>query len=191
MRTIISLLFLLLAAHQVSYAESKSPVVNMQTNFGIIVIELNAEKAPKTVTNFLSYVKAGFFDGTIFHRVIENFMIQGGGYTTDYRKKTTRSSIRNEADNELENLRGTIAMARTSDPHSATGQFFINVKDNNFLNYRSHTRRGWGYTVFGKVIAGMDIVDKIRQTQTGRGGPFRSDVPQTPVIIEKVFVKAE
>ena len=189
MRTIISLLLLLLTAYPASYAAS--PVVNMQTNFGTIVIELNAEKAPKTVENFLTYVKAGFFDGTIFHRVIENFMIQGGGYTTDYRKKETRSPIPNEANNGLKNLRGTIAMARTSDPHSATGQFFINVKDNSFLNYRSSTWRGWGYAVFGKVIAGMDVIDKIRKTQTGRGGPFRSDVPQTPVIIEKMYVKSE
>lgn len=188
MRTIISLLLLLFVAHQVSYAESKSPVINMQTNLGTIVIELNAEKAPKTVENFLAYVKAGFFDGTIFHRVIDNFMIQGGGYTKDYHEKQTRNPISNEANNGLKNLRGTIAMARTYNPHSATAQFFINVRDNNFLNYRSSTRRGWGYTVFGKVIAGMDVVDKIRQINTGAGGPFPSDVPQTPVIIEKVFV---
>ncbi len=189
MRTIISLLLLLVVAYPASYAAS--PVVNMQTNLGTIVIELNAEKAPKTVENFLAYVKAGFFDGTIFHRVIDNFMIQGGGYTKNYSKKTARSPIRNEADNGLKNLRGTIAMARTGYPHSATGQFFINVADNHFLNHRSRTSRGWGYAVFGKVIAGMDVVDKIRQTRTGRGGPFRSNVPQTPVIIEKVFVKAE
>jgi cyclophilin family peptidyl-prolyl cis-trans isomerase len=189
MRTIISLLLLLLVVYPASYAAL--PVVNMQTNLGTIVIELNAEKAPKTVENFLAYVKAGFFDGTIFHRVIDNFMIQGGGYTKDYRKKATRSPIRNEANNGLKNLRGTIAMARTSNPHSATAQFFINIANNYFLNHRSRTRRGWGYTVFGKVIAGMDVIDKIRKIPTGRGGQFSSDVPQTPVIIEKVFVKAE
>ncbi len=190
MRTIISLLLLLLVVvYPASYAAS--PIINMQTNMGTIVIELNPEKAPKTVENFLAYVKAGFFNGTIFHRVIDNFMIQGGGYTKDYHKKKTRRPIRNEANNGLKNIRGTIAMARTSNPHSATAQFFINVADNYFLNHRNRTRRGWGYTVFGKVIAGMDVVDKIRKVPTGRGGPFRSDVPQTPVIIEKMYVKSE
>jgi cyclophilin family peptidyl-prolyl cis-trans isomerase len=191
MKAIISLLLLLLAAYQVSYAENQSPIVNMQTNFGTIVIKLNAEKAPNTVANFLAYVKSGFFDGTIFHRVIGNFMIQGGGFDKNYRKKKALSPIKNEADNGLKNIRGTIAMARTSNPHSATAQFFINVTNNYFLNYRSRTNRGWGYTVFGKVIAGMDVVDKIRKVDTGSGGPFSSDVPQTPVIIEKVFLKAE
>ena len=168
-------------------ADSK-PVVRMQTNMGVIVMELNRDKAPKTVENFLRYVEDGFYDGTIFHRVIKGFMIQGGGYTGDYRKKPARAPVVNEADNGLKNQRGTVAMARTSDPHSATAQFFINVVDNDFLNYRNPTPRGWGYTVFGRVTEGMDVVDKIRNVQTGSGGPFGKDVPRTPVVIENMTV---
>jgi len=183
MKYLVSLLFLLLAIQVHS-----APIVNMQTNLGTIVIELNAEKAPKTVDNFLRYVNEGFFDGTIFHRVIKNFMIQGGGFTKDYKRKPTHKPVENEANNGLSNVRGTIAMARTGDPHSATAQFFINVQNNTFLNYRDSTTREWGYAVFGQVIDGMDVVDKIRETKTGRGGPFWKDVPQMPVIIEKVSV---
>jgi len=183
MKYFMSLLLLLIATQVHS-----APIVNMQTNLGTIVIELNAEKAPKTVDNFLRYVNEGFFNGTIFHRVIKNFMIQGGGFTKDYKRKPTHNPLENEANNGLTNVRGTIAMARTGDPHSATAQFFINVKNNTFLDYRGATRRGWGYAVFGQVIDGMDVVDKIRETKTGRGGPFGQDVPQTPVIIEKVSV---
>lgn len=172
-------------------AAENNPVVRMQTNMGVIVIELDKEKAPKTVENFLRYVQDGFYDGTIFHRVIEGFMIQGGGFTADYGKKPTRASVANEANNGLKNERGTVAMARTSDPHSATAQFFINVVDNDFLNHRSPTPRGWGYTVFGHVTEGMDVVDKIRRVQTGRGGPFSKDAPHTPVIIEKMVVVSE
>ncbi|MEZ5583845.1 MAG: peptidylprolyl isomerase [Candidatus Competibacteraceae bacterium] len=158
----------------------------METNFGPIVLELDEEKAPQTVDNFLQYARDGFYEGTIFHRVIDNFMIQGGGFSADYRKKPTRDPIANEANNGLKNVRGSIAMARTSDPHSATAQFFINVTDNAFLDYPG--RDGWGYTVFGKVTEGMDVVDKIRQVPTGSGGPFAKDVPQNAVIIEQVTV---
>jgi cyclophilin family peptidyl-prolyl cis-trans isomerase len=160
--------------------------VTMETNFGLIVLELNEEKAPKSVENFLHYARDGFYEGTIFHRVIPNFMIQGGGFSADYRKKPTRAPIVNEAKNGLKNVRGSIAMARTSDPHSATAQFFINVKDNAFLDYPGQD--GWGFTVFGRVTEGMEIVDKISQVPTGAGGPFLKDAPQTPVIIEKVTV---
>jgi peptidyl-prolyl cis-trans isomerase B (cyclophilin B) len=164
------------------------PYVKLQTNMGDIVLELNREKAPKTVANFLSYVKDGFYSGTIFHRVIDGFMIQGGGFTENYQKKGTKAPVENEADNGLKNDRGTVAMARTSNPHSATAQFFINVVNNDFLNYRSKTPRGWGYTVFGKVVQGMDVVDKIRKIPTGAGGPFPKDVPQAPVVIESATV---
>lgn len=168
-------------------AEEK-PRVKLTTNMGDIILELDPGKAPKTVENFLNYVKNDFYDGTIFHRVISNFMIQGGGFTKDFKKKQTQTPIQNEADNGLSNQRGTIAMARTSDPQSATAQFFINVVDNNFLDHRAKTMRGWGYAVFGKVIEGMDTVDKIRKTKTGSGGPFPRDVPQETVEIVKAEV---
>lgn len=166
--------------------KENTPVIHMQTNMGTIVLELDAEKAPQTVENFVTYVKDGFFDGTIFHRVIDGFMIQGGGFNKDYIQKDTREPIKNEAKNGLKNARGTIAMARTNDPHSATAQFFINVKDNSFLDYPGHD--GWGYAVFGKVTEGMDVVDKIKGVATGSGGPFPTDVPQEQIVIEKVTV---
>ncbi len=165
------------------------PHVMLKTNFGDILLELDKEKAPKSVDNFLSYVNSGFYDGTVFHRVIDGFMVQGGGFTQDYKQKPTNPSIDNEADNGLKNNRGTIAMARTNMPHSASSQFFINVVDNDFLNYRSPTQEGWGYAVFGKVIQGMDIVDKIRKVPTGSGGRFPKDVPQDAVIIMKASVE--
>jgi len=175
-----------------AYSEGTLTKVKMQTNMGEIIIELNDQKAPKTVANFVDYVNSGFYDGTIFHRVISNFMVQGGGFTEDFKKKKTKREIENEANNRLKNTRGTVAMARTSDPHSATAQFFINVVDNNFLDFRAQTTRGWGYTVFGKVVSGMDVVDKIRKIRTGPGGPFGKDVPHTAVIIEKAsLVSAE
>jgi cyclophilin family peptidyl-prolyl cis-trans isomerase len=177
-------LVLLLAA-PLAFAGTR---VHMDTSSGAIVLELEDEKAPKTVDNFLQYVRAGYYDGTIFHRVIDDFMIQGGGYTKDFQKKATRAPVENEADNGLENTRGTIAMARTGDPHSATAQFFINVKDNDSLNYTAPNPRGWGYTVFGQVVEGMDVVDSIRKAATGPGGPFPENVPQTPVIIEKATI---
>jgi len=159
-------------------------MVKLSTTLGDIVIELNNEKAPKSVANFLGYVKDGFYNGTVFHRVIPGFMIQGGGFTEDLQKKGTKAPIENEANNGLKNLRGTIAMARTSDPHSATAQFFINVVNNDFLDYRSSTLNGWGYAVFGKVVQGMDVVDKIAKTPTGSGGPFPTDVPKKAIIIK-------
>jgi len=163
-------------------------LVKLQTNLGDIVVELNDEKAPKTVANFLGYVNDGFYNGTIFHRVIDGFMIQGGGFTESLQKKGTKAPIENEANNGLKNLKGTLAMARTDAPHSATAQFFINVVNNNFLDYRSPSPRDWGYAVFGKVVQGMDVVDKIRKIPTGPGGPFPKDVPQAPVIIENASV---
>jgi peptidyl-prolyl cis-trans isomerase B (cyclophilin B) len=161
--------------------------VKLVTTLGDIVIELDRAKAPASVENFLTYVKDGFYDGTIFHRVIPTFMIQGGGFTPDMQKKTTRAPIANEADNGLTNDRGTIAMARTGDPHSATAQFFINVVDNKALNHTSKTARGWGYAVFGKVVEGMDTVDAIRHVQTGRFKHYR-DVPLQQVIIKKATI---
>jgi cyclophilin family peptidyl-prolyl cis-trans isomerase len=174
-------------------ADTTAPTVNpkvlIKTNMGDITVELNAEKAPKSVENFLQYVKDGFYNGTIFHRVIDNFMIQGGGFTPDLRQKPTRPSIPNEAKNGLSNKRGTIAMARTPDPNSATAQFFINLVDNRNLDYVSDERaETWGYAVFGQVVSGMDVVDKIKAVPTGPKGPFRSDVPTTDVVIEKVEI---
>ena len=159
--------------------------VVLTTNHGKIIIELDTEKAPKSVENFIRYVKSGHYDGTIFHRVIDGFMIQGGGFDSSMKQKSTEDPIENEADNGLTNDRYTIAMARTSDPHSATAQFFINVSDNDFLNYPGSD--GWGYAVFGKVTEGMDVVDEIRAVKTGRRSMF-SDVPVDDVVIEKAEV---
>ena len=162
----------------------------MTTTLGPMTLELDADIAPKTVENFLSYVSNGFYDGTIFHRVINNFMVQGGGFTADMEQKATQAPIDNEANNGLKNARGTIAMARTQDPHSATAQFFINVQDNNFLNHTGENMQGWGYTVFGKVTDGEDVLDKIRCVQTGSQGGHQ-DVPVEPIIIESVTVIAD
>jgi peptidyl-prolyl cis-trans isomerase A (cyclophilin A) len=161
--------------------------VKLDTSMGDIVIELDAAKAPKSVDNFVKYVKAGHYNGTVFHRVIPTFMIQGGGMTPDLKEKSTRAPIPLEARNGLNNVRGTVAMARTNDPNSATSQFFINVKDNDFLN-AANARDGNGYAVFGKVVSGMDVVDKIRNVQTKSVGPY-DDVPATPVIIKKATVQ--
>jgi peptidyl-prolyl cis-trans isomerase B (cyclophilin B) len=166
---------------------STTPRVKLQTNMGDMIIELNAEKAPKTVENFLSYVKEGFYDNTVFHRIINNFMIQGGGFDVGMKQKSTHATIENEADNGLKNNRYTLAMARTGDPHSATAQFFINVADNEFLNFTSPTPNGWGYAVFGKVVEGMDVVDKIKEVKTGNKG-FHQDVPLEDVILEKASI---
>ena len=168
-------------------AMAANPVVEMKTNQGVILIELDAEKAPKTVANFLQYVKDGFYNGMIFHRVIDGFMIQGGGFEPGMKQKATGEQIKNEADNGLKNDRGTIAMARTQAPHSATAQFFINVADNAFLNHTSPDLQGWGYCVFGKVSEGMDVVDSIRKVKTGSSG-FHQDVPKEDVIIERAEV---
>ena len=166
------------------------PQVDLKTNVGTIRLELYPAKAPKTVANFLQYVKDGHFNGTVFHRVIDGFMIQGGGYDKSYREKATRDSIPNEAKNGLKNDLGTIAMARTSAPHSASSQFFINGKNNDFLN-AAEAQDGWGYAVFGKVVAGMDVVNKIFKTPTGSGGPFPTDVPKQMVIIESATQVAD
>ena len=161
-----------------------SPLVELVTNYGNITLQLDAARAPFTVTNFLTYVKSRHYDGTIFHRVIPRFMIQGGGFTLGFDKKPTHDMIPNEADNGLKNLFGTVAMARTGDPHSATAQFFINTTNNRFLNHTRKSQRGWGYTVFGKVINGIEVVRQIEQTKTGPGGPFQKDAPVEMVIIE-------
>jgi peptidyl-prolyl cis-trans isomerase B (cyclophilin B) len=162
-------------------------MIKLTTNHGVITLELDSEKAPKTAANFLAYVESGHYDGTIFHRVIDGFMIQGGGMGVGMKEKSTQKPIENEAANGLKNDRGTIAMARTSDPHSATAQFFINVADNDFLNHRAPSGQGWGYCVFGKVVEGMDVVDKIKGVRTGNKG-FHQDVPADDVVIEKAEV---
>jgi peptidyl-prolyl cis-trans isomerase B (cyclophilin B) len=162
-------------------------MVKLHTNFGTIVLELDTAKAPETVKNFLAYVEAGHYDNTIFHRVIDGFMIQGGGFEPGMSQKPTNAPIQNEAANGLKNDRYTIAMARTGDPHSATAQFFINVKDNAFLNHTAPSGQGWGYCVFGKVVEGMDVVDKIKGVRTGSKG-FHQDVPVEDVIIQKAEV---
>ena len=163
----------------------------LHTNFGDIKLELNKEKAPITVENFVSYVKDGHYDGTVFHRVIDGFMVQGGGFDADMQQKSTKDPIKNEANNGLKNDVGTVAMARTQDPHSASAQFFINVKNNDFLNFSAETTQGWGYAVFGKVVDGMDVVEKIKTVKTGNKG-FHQDVPLDPVIIETAeLVSAE
>ena len=162
-------------------------MITLHTNHGDIVIELDFDKAPQTAANFKQYAEEGFYNDTIFHRVIDGFMIQGGGMTKDMEQKTTRDPIENEADNGLKNVKGSLAMARTNDPHSATAQFFINVKDNSFLNHSGKNSQGWGYCVFGKVTDGMDVVEKIKSVKTGSKG-FHQDVPQEPVVIEKVTV---
>lgn len=162
-------------------------MITLHTNYGDITVELDFEKAPKTAANFKQYAEEGFYDGTIFHRVINNFMIQGGGFTEDMQQKKTRETIENEADNGLKNDTYTLAMARTMDPHSATAQFFINVKDNNFLNHTAKNSQGWGYCVFAKVTAGTEVVDKIKGVSTtSKAG--HQDVPNEPVIINKVTV---
>jgi len=166
-------------------ALAENPRVLLQTSAGAITVELDPGKAPKTVENFLAYVDAGQYDGTIFHRVIDGFMIQGGGFTADMQQKPTRPAIPNEADNGLKNVRGSIAMARTSDPNSATAQFFINLVDNAALDFKSKDMRGWGYAVFGRVVDGMDTVDKIAKMETGPGPRGMRDVPKTAVVIEK------
>ncbi len=191
---ITSLALLLPAAHasDAEPASSDKPQVLMSTSVGEILVELDAVKAPKSVENFLTYVNGEFYDGTIFHRVIDGFMIQGGGFTADFNRKETRTPIKNEANNGLKNQRYTIAMARTNAPHSATSQFFINTEDNVSLDHSGATARGWGYAVFGRVIEGADVVDAISTTVTGPGGPFSRDTPQKTIMIEKArLVTAE
>jgi len=160
--------------------------VTVETSLGSFEIELAADKAPASVENLLAYVDAGHYTDTLFHRVIADFMIQGGGYDSSYERKSTQGNVQNEADNGLKNLRGTVAMARQSDPHSATAQFFVNTKDNAFLDHQAKDPRGWGYCVFGSVSSGMDVVDKIRAVQTGANGPFAKDAPLEPVVIQSI-----
>ena len=175
------------ASSSVQAAESARPRVTFETSHGAFVLELDREAAPETVANFLAYVRDGFYEGTIFHRVIAGFMIQGGGFNEEFRQLSTRSPVRNEADRGGRNDRGTIAMARTSDPHSATAQFFINVVDNDFLNHKAPTPQGWGYAAFGRVVEGMETVDRIAAVETGSRGMFQ-DVPQDAVVIRKTRI---
>jgi len=190
----LSHLFMLSAAAVVPMgaAGAADPQVDVKTSMGNFRIELYPEKAPKSVENFLQYVKSGHYNGTIFHRVIPGFMVQGGGFSSDFKQKPTRAPVQNEAEQSskagLLNVPGTVAMARTSDPHSATAQFFINVADNKFLNFREASPQGFGYTVFGKVVEGMDVVNKIAAAPTGAGGPFPKDVPVTQVSITSATV---
>lgn len=166
---------------------STNPRVKMTTNMGDIVISLDAAKAPKTVANFLAYVKDGFYDGTVFHRVIDGFMVQGGGFESGLKQKPTKAPVENEANNGLKNNKYTLAMARTSDPHSATAQFFINVANNDFLNHTAPTSNGWGYAVFGEVVEGQDVVDKMKAVKTGNSG-FHQNVPVQDIVITKAVV---
>lgn len=165
-------------------------MIILHTNLGDITIELDEKAAPKTCANFLDYAQSGFYEGTIFHRVIDGFMIQGGGFDENMEQKATKAPIENEADNGLKNELGTLAMARTMDPHSATAQFFINVKENDFLNFSGKNAQGWGYAVFAKVTGGMDVIDNIKSVKTGSSG-MHQDVPKDPIIIEKVTVNVE
>ena len=182
--SLVLILQLIFAA--VGHTQEKT-MIKMTTNFGVIEIELFTEQAPNTTENFIQYVNDGFFDGLIFHRVIPSFMIQGGGFEPGMKQKSPKASIQNEADNGLKNERGTLSMARTNDPHSATSQFFISVKDNAFLDFKSKDASGWGYAVFAKVVSGMDVVDSIAQTPTGNSGGH-GDVPLEDVVIEKAEV---
>jgi len=186
MRIFKFLMFAILLGSIQAYAAN--PVVEMKTSAGAVRIELYADKAPKSVANFLQYVKDGAYAGTQFHRVIPGFMIQGGGFDRAFRQKPTRAPIENEAGNRIRNETGTIAMARTSDPQSATVQFFINVADNAALDFREPSSAGFGYAVFGKVTEGMDVVMRIARAPTGAGGPFARDVPKTPVIIDSIHL---
>ena len=185
LRTLVAIFSLIVSLH----AGAANPQVELKTTLGTIVVELDVDKAPLTVENFLQYVKDGHYDGTVFHRVIPGFMVQGGGFTADFKEKATRAPIRNEAGNGLRNATGTLAMARRPDPHSATAQFFINVADNNSLNFRFPTQEGHGYAVFGKVVKGMDVVERIVKVQTGPGPAGHQNVPVKPIIIESAKVQ--
>lgn len=190
LRNTLPLVALALGLSSGAVAQNANPVVVMETSMGPIEVELYADKAPESVKNFLAYAKDGFYDGTVFHRVINNFMIQGGGFTADMKKKDTKPPVKNEATNGLKNERGTLAMARTPVVDSATAQFFINVKDNDFLNHRDTSPSGYGYAVFGKVTSGMEVVDKIKAVKTGACGPEAPrDCPKSPIVIKSVKVK--
>ena len=182
------LLGVMIAVGMVRAEGGPAPRVVMETSKGTFVIELDPDAAPISTENFLGYVEAGYYEGTVFHRVIDGFMIQGGGFTADMVQKGTRGTIQNEADNGIKNKRGTVAMARRPDPHSATSQFFVNTVDNAFLDHRDKSTQGWGYAVFGEVVEGMDVVDAIAKVKTGRHGPM-GDVPTEPVVIQKVTLE--
>ncbi|GMR00881.1 MAG: peptidylprolyl isomerase [Gammaproteobacteria bacterium] len=186
LKTLLLTIATIALTFQIQLANADNPKVKLETSKGTMVIELYPDKAPITVANFLAYVNAGTYDGTIFHRVIKKFMNQGGGFTPDFKKVDTKAPIKNEADNGLKNLEFTVAMARTGDPHSATNQFFINTADNDFLDFTSKSTRGWGYTVFGKIIEGQNISGIISRAATGPGGPFSKDVPRTQITIIKM-----
>ena len=189
LKKIISILIVILfCIAQAVWAGSSNPRVLLKTSKGVITLELDSKAAPKSVENFLGYVRDGFYDGTIFHRVIKGFMVQGGGFTKDMQQKSTRAPIDNEANNGLQNKRGTAAMARTMDPHSATAQFFINTVDNTFLDHKGKNPSGWGYCVFGKVVEGMNVVDAIESVSTTSKAGQR-DVPATPVTIERAIME--
>jgi len=189
MKGLLFLLFgMMVLVGMVKADSGDSPRVVVETNKGNFVIELDAENAPTSTENFLGYVESGYYDGTVFHRVIDGFMIQGGGFTQDMAQKDTQGTIQNEADNGVKNKRGTVAMARRPDPHSATAQFFVNIADNDFLDHRSKNAQGWGYAVFGQVVEGMDAVDAIAKVKTGQHGPM-GDVPAESVVIQKVYVE--
>lgn len=185
LRSMLTVFCLLIACN----ASAANPRVELATSMGSITLELYPDKAPATVANFLRYVKDGFYDGTLFHRVIPDFMIQGGGYSPGFVEKQTRGPVKNEAGNGLQNTVGMVAMARTSDPHSATAQFFINLADNDFLNFTAPTAQGYGYTVFGKVVKGIDVVEKIGRVKTGPGPAKHTDVPLKPVIIKHARIE--
>lgn len=189
-KVLILLLVVVFGMSRASFAEMVNSKVRLETNKGVIVLELDVTAAPKTVENFLGYVEDGFYDGTIFHRVIKQFMIQGGGFTTDMTQKSTRDPIQNEANNGLKNTRGTIAMARTSDPHSATSQFFINTVDNASLDFTAKNSQGWGYCVFGTVIEGFDVIDAIEAVKTTTKRPYQ-DVPVELILIEHAVIVEE
>ena len=188
LRTIFAV-SIILTTSETAMAAGK-PIVTFKTNMGDFTVQLEPERAPKTVANFLEYVRDGHYDGTIFHRVIAKFMVQGGGFLPNLQKRDTRGPITNEANTGLKNERGTIAMARTADPHSATAQFFVNVIYNRFLDHTAKTQQGWGYTAFGRVIDGMNIVGRMARVKTGTKGPY-SDVPNDPIIIEKATITSE
>ncbi len=188
MKLFANLLGIMIAGLALAQAAAAQPVkVELATSMGVIVLELNADKAPKSVANFVEYVKSGHYDGTVFHRVIDGFMVQGGGFDKDMKQKPTRAPIQNEAANGLKNDMGTVAMARTPDPHSASAQFFINVKNNDFLNFKEASPQGFGYAVFGKIVGGLDVVEKITKVTTGNAAGHQN-VPREPIVVQKARV---